>query len=439
MSEPATFSFDAEFQTLLAAYVLRSNDFNSRCEGLLQPKYFSDAIDAGLVSLSMAHFEKYKGVPRNQATIKELIKEALSAKLFRKDQITEIQERLRTMSSFDIDEPDVMVDKVAEFARHQALSEAILDSVDLIDKRRFEEVEQKIHQASQVGAHEKVQGYDYAGAAEERRQIRHEIKAGARPKTGITTGVRDLDAALFHQGWGRKELSLYMGGPKSGKTTGLIDSARAAAMVGHNVLYVTLEVSAEIIGERLDANIAETDLKDLGMDPDEVCRRVQAATTGVGRLLIHEFPSGTMRPADLDRLINRYEGKGQKFDLVVVDYADLMAPNNRVNDSIENSKSIYVALRATAQRGNLAMLSATQTNREGFTQAVQRMEHVADDINKVRTADIVISINKTEDEKVRGEARLYFAASRNQEDGFTIRVKQALERGKFIARVLGGV
>jgi replicative DNA helicase len=42
-----------------------------------------------------------------------------------------------------------------------------------------------------------------------------------------------------------------------------------------------------------------------------------------------------------------------------------------------------------------------------------------------------------EDEKARQEARLYFAASRNQEDGVTIRVKQALERGKFIARVLG--
>jgi replicative DNA helicase len=65
------------------------------------------------------------------------------------------------------------------------------------------------------------------------------------------------------------------------------------------------------------------------------------------------------------------------------------------------------------------------------------MEHVSDDINKARIVDLLISINAMEDEKARQEARLYFAASRNQEDGVTIRVKQALERGKFIARVLG--
>jgi replicative DNA helicase len=200
---------------------------------------------------------------------------------------------------------------------------------------------------------------------------------------------------------------------------------------------VTLEVSAKIIAERLDANIAEIGLNALGMNAEEVAARVEAAKAGCGLLRIHEFPTGSLTAKALTRLLHHYKAKGTVFDLVVVDYADLMAPDHRSSDTIDNSKQIYVGLRAIAQMENVALLSATQTNREGFQQAVQRMEHVSDDINKARIVDLLISINAMEDEKARQEARLYFAASRNQEDGVTIRVKQALERGKFIARVLG--
>jgi len=83
------------------------------------------------------------------------------------------------------------------------------------------------------------------------------------------------------------------------------------------------------------------------------------------------------------------------------------------------------------------MLSATQTNREGAKASVSTMEHVAEDFNRVRIADILISINADEAERRAKEARLYFAASRNQRGDFTIRIKQDLERMKFIERILG--
>ena len=82
------------------------------------------------------------------------------------------------------------------------------------------------------------------------------------------------------------------------------------------------------------------------------------------------------------------------------------------------------------------MLTATQTNREGYKSAVAKAEHVSEDFNKVRTVDLMISINKTEEEAARGEARLYFAASRNQESGFTIVIKQNLAMMRFIEEVI---
>ncbi|HBN4734304.1 TPA: hypothetical protein L2X28_004823, partial [Escherichia coli] len=93
-------------------------------------------------------------------------------------------------------------------------------------------------------------------------------------------------------------------------------------------------------------------------------------------------------------------------------------------------------LRALYDKHNVAGITASQTNREGGASEVATMMHAADNIEKVRIADLVITINKTEEEEAKGEARLYFAGSRNQQGGISIRVKQNLEQMRFIERIL---
>ena len=230
--------------------------------------------------------------------------------------------------------------------------------------------------------------------------------------------------------------SFFANGLVSHNTTALIGFAKAASQAKFNVLYVTLEVSARIISDRLDAAISDTMMKELDRHIKDIEAKVSAMEAKSGRLVIHEYPSGTFTPKQLRALLDRYESKGQAFDLVVVDYGDIMAPNFRANDTIENSKSIFIDLRAIAQEKNVAMLTATQTNREGYKATVAKAEHVGDDFNKIRTADLVISINITDEERSRGEARLYFAASRNQESGFTLFIKQDVSRMKFIESIL---
>jgi replicative DNA helicase len=432
-----TFSFDEEFQSEIVALVCRDPDFCQRTDGLIRPEYFSNELHAGLVSCFLDHFAKYATLPKGKGAITEVIKDGVAKKRFHKGIVHEIPATLAQLNGLTIADRQFVIDKVAEFAKHQAIKRAILDSVEMVDRREFDKIESAIKKACQVGVVDVQDGVDYWAMIDARRQERELIASGARPATGVPTGNSVLDECLYHRGWGKKELSIYMGGPKSGKTMALIDSAQAAALSGYNVLAVTLEVSAKIYGDRFDANLAEVALGSLNMSAKEVAEKIEHARLGAGLLRIHEYPTGTLTPKALHRLIQNYKGKGITFDLVALDYADLMAPDIRSQDAIQNSKSVYEGLRAIAQIEDVAMLSATQTNREGFQQAVQRMEHVSDDINKVRICDILISINVTEDERLRNERRLFIAASRNQESDITIRVKVALERAKFIAAVLG--
>lgn len=230
--------------------------------------------------------------------------------------------------------------------------------------------------------------------------------------------------------------SFFANGLVSHNTTALIGFAKAASLKGFNVLYVTLEVSKQIISERLDASITDTAVRDLRHHIIDVRDKVEELAKRAGKLMLEEFPSGTLTPNTLRGILQKHRDKGNIFDMVVVDYADIMAPNYRAKDAIENSKSVYVDLRALATEFNVAMLTATQTNRDGFKAVVAKAEHVADDFNKVRTADIIISINKTEEEASNGEARLYFAASRNQESGFTVYIKQDIARMQFITSII---
>jgi replicative DNA helicase len=315
----------------------------------------------------------------------------------------------------------------------------ILESVDHLDLNEFDKISHGLKKALDVGEHSDTGAYDYAAMIDVRTEERIDRAAGKLPPTGITTGFADIDKVLYHKGWGRRELSVIMGGAKAGKTTALLDFGISAC--GHinryNVLYVTLEVSAQIISERLDARLSNQIIGELGSHIHDVKDKVKRFMERAGKFVIHEFPSGSMRVSDLRRLLERYKAKGIVFDMVVLDYADLMSPERVTDNSQENSKSVYVGLRGLAMQEGIALLTATQTNREGAKKTVATATDVAEDFNKVRIADILISINKSDEERNLNQARLFFAACRNQRSGFSIRINQDLSRMKFISGIIG--
>jgi len=435
-AEESHFDFDEEFQTKIAALAIRDQLFAKRTEGLLRPEYFENIAEAALVNISLRYFAKYKKTP-DQVTFLNLLKEDIKANIVRKDMVEEAKNVFKRIYQADIADRDYVIDQVGEFARYQAVGQEILKAVDSLGKGNFSAIEKGLKAALQVGAKQEEATYDYFARIVERTQDRRDTISGVKKPNGITTGIKAIDDRLMHKGWGRRELSSILGGAKAGKTTGLINFAKAASLAGHNALYATLEVSAPIISTRLDASISGHIMDELAANLNDVDERVKALHERAGKLNIVEYPTGTLRPADLRRLLDMHLAAGTKYDIVVVDYADIMAPDMRSQDGIENSKSIYEGLRAIAQEYDLAMLTATQTNREGFKSSVAKAEHVAEDFNKVRIVDLMISINKTEEEMERNEARLFFAASRNQRGAFTLRIQQNLECMRFVTKVLG--
>lgn len=437
LGKPLHEQFDQDFEYRLAAYYCKDYVFLTRAHDLVSPKQFSNASVAVLVKIVSEYYKMYKSVP-SSPTLVDLIKAAISKKSIRSEMLPEIKESLKIILSTKTTDTEYMVDTVAKFARSVAFDDAILKAAELKDAGKFEEAIAVISQVQHIGVDETSNIYNYYEEILTRTVARNERELGITAPQGITTGYEALDTLLYHKGWGRKELTLFAGFAKVGKSTALGEFGIIASMHGYNVLYITLEVSDYILSERFDANISKTSVSDLISRRDAVKAEIESLRSSkkTGELFVVCRNAMTFKPQDLVRILESLKAKGMIIDMVIVDYADLMIPNYRTGDSREDSKIIYTDLRSIGNDYNLAMLTASQTNRVGGSSETAKMEHLADNVEKARIADLVITINKTEEEASKGEARLFLTGSRNQAGNVSIRIQQDLDKMKFIERIL---
>lgn len=430
MTTPEAYEFGEEFETQILAYLYRDVSFNVRTEGLVKPEYFESEVHGVLAAIATDYYSTYKTVP-SKASLSILLKDAMDKKLIRSELKDDVREVLKEAFGTTLADIDFTVKQCTAFARRQELSAAILKCAKLIDKGDYDSVDPIIQRAVMIGENLDDGQYDFFGEAENRYKYREEVLAGRIKPTGITTGWKKFDDVLYHKGWGRKELSIVMAPAKAGKSMALITFGMKAAMAGYNVLFVSLEVATKIVADRLDANMSGVPMNDLAMQMKRARDTAGLVAAKAGVLKVHDFPSGTLTPTQLRRLVHRYAAIGTKFDLIIVDYADLMRADRESDEPRENSRQVYLGLRGIAHEFDAAVLSATQTNREGFKAKTGEMHHVAEDINKVRTVDLLMSLNHTDKDK----ASIYLAASRNQAS-CTINVKTNLAMAKFIEDVI---
>jgi len=434
-AEQPKYEFDQRFQNKIASLFARANQFAQKTKDLISPDYFENEAASALVRLVQRHLQDYKTVP-DYRSLPTLIKAEIAAKRLRQDLVPQI---IPLIKNPDLSNADYVADQVAAFARHQATEQAIMRSVDLLEKGELDKIQELMRHAVNVGLNNQGDDYDYFQEIDNRTQMRKDIASGKIVRNGITTGYSAIDAQLYHYGWGRKELSCMMGAAKAGKSMSLCDFTRNAALAGHNALYVTLEVASVIIADRMDAALSDFMVRELHKDPDKVAKSIKDLERRSGKIKLREYGSGSFKPSNLNRLIETYRNEGVIFDLVVVDYADIMAAEYRADQLRDNLREIYIDLRGLAFEHNVALLTATQTNREGAKAATAKATDVSDDFNKVRTVDVMIGINATDSEIKDGKARLYFAAARNSRSGHTLEIEQDRERMKFITKVLGEI
>lgn len=434
--------FDQAFQEQLAAHYIRDDVFVASVGSLVQPDYFDDETIASIVSVQRSYLDRYQQCATPK-TFMQLFKKAIAAKHIKIADMQEAKRLLGVIFRDPLKDRQYVTDTIAEFARHQALSNSTLDMADALDSGDAQKIHDAlvmIDQAKDVGSVDAKQAHEFVGGRKERAKWRAARLASTALGGGITTGIPELDKYLTPwNGWGRKELTILMGPPKSGKTAALVTFAVNAATAGKRVFYASCEVSEEILGDRADANISGVQLRDMPNQEATVDAALDAweKNPKTGRFDVQAFPIRTLTVSALRRILKKKQAQGIDYDMVVVDYGDILKPENHYNDKRHGLAEIFQDLRALATEFNCAMLTATQTNREGTKKAQRNVTDgtdAAEDYEKVRTADALITINASEEDKEDGEVVLYFSEMRNAESGLRLRFEQDIGCMRFITK-----
>jgi KaiC/GvpD/RAD55 family RecA-like ATPase len=300
------------------------------------------------------------------------------------------------------------VDEYENFCKHKALESAILKSADLLEKGEYGTVDKIIKEAVQIGL-AKHMGTDYWESPAER------IERVRNSRGGTSTGWKDIDNKLYG-GVNRGELNIFAAASGGGKSLFLQNLALNWALEGHNVLYVSLELSEELCSMRLDSMITGMNTKDVFKNVDDVDLKVRMAGKKAGAIRIVQLKNG-ITVNDLTSYLRELEVQtDKKFDAICVDYLDLMMPAGvkvNVSDMFVKDKYVSEELRNFAVENNLLFATASQLNRGAVEEVEFDHSHIAGGLSKIQTADNVIGIFTSQAMRERGRYQVQFMKTRS--------------------------
>ena len=245
---------------------------------------------------------------------------------------------------------------------------------------------------------------------------------------GLETGLIDFDDLTG--GLHDSELVILAARPSMGKTALAINIAEHIAIDGPNkpVLVVSLEMSALELGDRLLCSRARVNSHRLrnGQLSAEDSRRLVQTAADVSRapLFIDDSPSRNMTEiAATARRLKRQEN----LALIVVDYLQLIEPDNSRDPRQEQVARISRRLKGLARELRVPVLCLAQLNRqvEATRDSRPQLSHLRESGAIEQDADVVMFVhreefyqtNEEDRQRVKGQADLMVRKQRNGPTG----------------------
>lgn len=303
---------------------------------------------------------------------------------------------------------DWLMTEFENFSRHKGLERAIISSADLLEKGEYGPVEKLIKDAIQISLNRDM-GTDYF---EDPRTRLEKLKSN---NGQISTGWPGVDKKLYG-GFNRGELNIFAAASGGGKSLFLANLAVNWSLMGLNVIYLTFELSEGLVGMRLDSMTTGISTREIFRNIDDVELKVKMMEKRSGHIQIKYMPSGK-NVNDIRAYLKEYQVKsGQKPDVLLIDYLDLMMPLSvKVSPSDLFVKDKYVSeeLRNLAMETQCITVTASQLNRSAVEEIEFDHSHISGGLSKIQTADNVIGIFTSRAMKERGRYQIQFMKTRS--------------------------
>jgi len=375
---------------------LKNESYTRRVLPFLKSEYFTNEVDRNIFNEIRDFTIKYNNLPTADA----LKIEVDSLRNLTADQARDANTLITDLQKDTVDtNAEWLTDSTEKFCQEKAIYNAIMQSIDIMNNKGGAltkgAIPDLLTQALAISFDPNV-GHDYLEDFEERYEYYHRVEHKI---------PFDLDFfnKITKNGFSKKTLNIFLAGTGVGKSLTMCHIAAAALAQGKNVLYITLELAEEEVAKRIDANLMNITIDDLLQLPQDLYMKKAAVlkNKSQGKLIVKEYPTASASTLHFKALLNELHlKKSFQPDIIFIDYLNICAsarikPGGNVN-SYTYIKAIAEELRGLAVEFEVPVVSATQTNRTGFTSTDVGLEDTSESFGLPATADFMAALISTE-------------------------------------------
>ena len=408
--------------------LLCSEDFYRKVVPFIKPDYFQDMSERVIFEEIHDFSTKYDKIPT-----KEVLNIGLQQRTDLNDDTFKTATNLVENFNDEWVDTEWLLDSTEKWCQERAVYNALLQSIKIADggdeKLDKGAIPSILQDALAVSFDEYI-GHDYVDQALDRYEYYH------KDELKIPFDLEKFNL-VTKGGLPNKTLNIALAGTGVGKSLFMCHMASACLSQGKNVLYITLEMAEEKIAERIDANLLNVNIKDIGAIPEQLftSRVGEIGRKTQGKLIIKEYPTASAHVGHFKGLLSDLALKKDfKPDIIFIDYLNICA-SARYRGAIVNSytyvKGIAEELRGLAVEQDIPVVSATQTTRSGFGSSDPSLEDTSESFGLPATADFMFALVSTEELEQSGRIMVKQLKNRYNDPTYFRRFTVGIDRAKM--------
>lgn len=376
----------------------------------LKSDYFNSNDLRIIFKVIKTYFIKYKNPPKKNVTI-SLLNSLVNSKTPPTTNTYQLVETLYETYEFTDDELEYIHDQIIIFIKTRMYRDVMIEGINKIDDpESFEEINDKLRQAVLWRMEENF-GTDIMKVGERYAKQKELLK------DYIPFPWPDLNKVIGG-GLFPKTLSTFAAASSVGKSIALDQTAFYVwSQLKKNVVVISLELSEEIKGLRIDAQFTGLKIEELVKNEDKVIEAYKSLEVDDKKLIIKEYPASSINTIKISHFISRLEMyTGFQPDFIIIDYADLILPNSMKRTGLyQDGGEVFEQLRGLAYEYKVPVLTATQLGRTAIELPPDEVNesHISESQKKMNTCDNIIGIIATSTMRAMGQATFKTLKARN--------------------------
>lgn len=429
------FAWDDTFQRKLLAMLLKDRYMLIQSVDKIKPDYFSNEAHVIICKILLQEFLTKSVIPDEFIIGNEL-------KSFLKDRdksvLLHYLAELHSLYKYyvpGLDTREYLIEKVTYFAKVQAVKIAFHASLEKMqenpeDEKTWSYVYEKMRQAMLVDRSYEP-GLEYFMNIDEMFNRMDNVFEG---RERFTSGFQSIDNALTGGGLFAGQIASWIGLPGTGKSLALVKAAVQNVLLGHKVLYITLEMDELGIVQRFTSQFAKLDINNLRGMKDEIKNTIEdfkKDKQDPNLLHVKQFPGGQLDVNGVRAFMAQLELRGFKPNLVIIDYVGEMKDDPTIK-KYESAYRILRDLRGFGVEKGHCTFTCVQPNQSASKLEIGQFideSNIGTSFDQFKPLDAFWSINQQVLEKDAEVGRVFVIKHRNGRSRFALKIGFDLKIG----------